>query len=89
MNDPKGKSPTIPGYDYGKPSVARSPVSLEELREIETSAGWSDEDARVLERHDYIFKTRAEGVPSSARNPILPNGSSGRTVNPTMPIKPG
>jgi hypothetical protein len=48
------------GYEYGQSSVARSPVSLEELRQIEMSAGWSDDDARVLGHWREIFETHAE-----------------------------
>jgi hypothetical protein len=50
----------IHGYDFGKPQVALSPVSLQELREIEATLGWSDEDARVLARHRDIFEKHAE-----------------------------
>jgi hypothetical protein len=58
---------SIPGYDYGKPSVARSPVSLQELRQIEMAIGWSHEDAEVLQRHSDIFKMRAEPMVDSWR----------------------
>ncbi len=51
---------SIPGYDYGRPSAAHSPVSLEELRQIEESVGWSEEDARTLQRHGDIFTNRGE-----------------------------
>ena len=50
----------IHGYDFGKPQVARSPVSLEDLREIEATLRWSDEDMRVLARHSDIFEKHAE-----------------------------
>jgi hypothetical protein len=53
-------STSIPGYDYGKAAVARSPVSMEELRQIEASAGWSDEDARVLQHYSGVFRAQAE-----------------------------
>ncbi len=49
----------IPGYDYGQ-RVAHSPVSLEDLRQIEMAAGWSDADARVLQAHGEIFRDKAE-----------------------------
>jgi pimeloyl-ACP methyl ester carboxylesterase len=54
------KAHTIPGYGYGKPEIGRSPVSLEELRQIEQAAGWSEEDAAVLQRHGAIFQEHAE-----------------------------
>jgi Protoglobin len=67
MNDHKDESQSIPGYDYGKPAIARSPVSLDELRQIEMSAGWSDEDVRVLQRHGGIFRAHAENMVDSWR----------------------
>jgi hypothetical protein len=57
----------IPGYDYGKPASARSPVSLEELRQLEESVGWSAEDAAVLARHPAVFVDRAEAMVDSWR----------------------
>jgi hypothetical protein len=57
----------IPGYNYGRSTVARSPLSLEELRQIEQTIGWSDEDARVLRRHEEIFRRRAEEMVDSWR----------------------
>lgn len=50
----------IPGYDYGKPASARSPVSLEELRQLEEATGWTAEDAAVLARRQTVFVDRAE-----------------------------
>jgi hypothetical protein len=50
----------IHGYDFGKPQVARSPVTLQELREIEAALGWSNEDARLISRHRDIFERHAE-----------------------------
>jgi hypothetical protein len=46
----------IPGYDYGSADVARSPLSMEELRELEQTVGWSEVDAEVLQRHVGIFR---------------------------------
>jgi hypothetical protein len=55
-----GETGSIAGYDYGKQGVARSPVSLEELRQIEETIGWTQEDAGVLQRHGDIFRGHAE-----------------------------
>jgi Protoglobin len=57
----------ISGYDYGRAGSAHSPVSLEELRQLEQSVGWSDEDARVLQRHGEIFRNHAEQMVDSWR----------------------
>jgi hypothetical protein len=50
----------IHGYDFGKPKVAHSPITLAELCEIEATVGWSEEDARLLQRHSEIFRDHAE-----------------------------
>jgi len=50
----------IHGYDYGKRNVARSPVTLEELRQLEATVGWSEEGAQVLKRYGNIFHENAE-----------------------------
>ncbi|HWY53173.1 MAG TPA: alpha/beta fold hydrolase [Terriglobales bacterium] len=57
----------ISGYDYGKAGSAHSPLSLEELRQLEQSVGWSEEDAQVLQRHGELFKTHAEKMVDSWR----------------------
>jgi hypothetical protein len=57
-----GETGSIAGYDYGKPMVRRSPVSLEELRQIEETIAWTQEDARVLQRHGDIFRKQAESM---------------------------
>ena len=49
---------SIAGYDYGSADAARSPVTLGELRELEQSAGWTEEDAATLRRHGAIFRDR-------------------------------
>jgi pimeloyl-ACP methyl ester carboxylesterase len=59
--------PSIPGYDYARPSAAHSPVSLDELRQIEASAGWTEEDAKTLQRHGQIFRDNAEPMVDSWR----------------------
>ena len=61
---------TIAGYEYGQPGVAHSPVTLEDLREIQQAAGWTEEDARVLQRHGDIFKRNAEQMVSTWRKVI-------------------
>jgi hypothetical protein len=61
---------TIAGYDYGQPGVAHSPVTLEDLREIEQAAGWTEEDARTLQRHGDIFQQNAEQMVGAWRKVI-------------------
>src|SRR6185312_642262 len=64
------ETPSIAGYDYGQAGVAHSPVSLEELRQLEQTVGWSDEDARTLERHGELFRENAEKMVDSWRAAI-------------------
>ncbi len=60
----------IPGYDFGKPGIARSPVSLSELRQLEASTGWTAEDEKVLKRYQDVFLDRAEEMVDSWRSVI-------------------
>jgi len=60
----------IPGYDYGRPEAAHSPVSLEELRQIEMATGWTEEDAQVLHANCDIFRSRAQEMVDSWREAI-------------------
>jgi hypothetical protein len=60
----------IPGYDFGTPDIRPSPVSLNELRQLEASAGWTEEDAAVLQKHRNIFLDRAEDMVDSWRSVI-------------------
>jgi hypothetical protein len=61
---------SISGYDYGHAEVARSPLSMEELRQIEATVGWSQEDAATLQRHGDIFKRNAERMVDTWRTII-------------------
>jgi hypothetical protein len=61
---------SIPGYDYASREAARSPVSLEEMHQLETTIGWSEEDAKVLQRHGKIFEDHAEQMVDSWRKVI-------------------
>ena len=58
---------SIAGYEYGGPQVARSPVSIDELRQLESATGWSGEDASILQRHGKIFQDQAENMVDSWR----------------------
>src|SRR3954471_595051 len=58
---------SIPGYDFGQSGSPKSPGSIEELRQLEQTIGWSDEDAAVLQGHGEIFRTHAEEMVDSWR----------------------
>ena len=60
----------IPGYDYGAPQVATSPVSMEELRQLEQTIGWTNEDAEALKRAGEILCDQAEAMVDSWRAKI-------------------
>lgn len=67
---PEADAGSIAGYDYGKTGVARSPVSLDELRQLEETVGWRAEDAQALQRHEGLFREKAEGMVDSWRAAI-------------------
>jgi hypothetical protein len=52
--------PDIHGYVYGNSTVARSPVTLDELQQLEATIGWTTEDARTLQGHEALFREHAE-----------------------------
>ena len=58
---------SIPGYDYAGAGTAHSPLSSEELHQIETTVGWSQDDADLLRRHGDIFTRNAEHMVDSWR----------------------
>ena len=60
----------IPGYDYGASNIAQSPVSLDELRQIEQTVGWSEADAEILYRHAAFFEQNAERMVDQWRSVI-------------------
>jgi hypothetical protein len=59
--------PKIPGYDYGKPESAHSPLSETEIRELEQTIGWTEEDAELLRQHSDVFRDQAEAMVESWR----------------------
>jgi Protoglobin len=58
---------SIPGYDYGTPRSAISPVSESELSQLEQTAGWTSDDVTVLAQHADLFQTKAESMVDSWR----------------------
>ena len=70
MNPSEKASPLIPGYDYGSPKSAVSPVTERELKELEQTVGWSAADTNVLARHAELFREKAESMVDSWRDAI-------------------
>ncbi len=60
-------SVSIPGYDYGTARVGRSPVTLDELRQLEQAANFSEEDWHALQRAGEILVEQAEQMVDSWR----------------------
>jgi len=50
----------ISGYDYGTGASARSPLSVEELSQLEQTLGWTNEDSELLRKHAELFRSQAE-----------------------------
>jgi len=67
---PEVETSPIAGYDYGQKNVPRSPISLDELRQLEETVGWRTEDAQVLQRHGDLFRENAEHMVDSWREVI-------------------
>jgi len=53
---------TIPGYRYGDPALAPSPVSSEELADLKTALLFTEEDADALRRAGRILVPQTEAI---------------------------
>jgi hypothetical protein len=74
------------GYSYGSPDLPKSPVSMEQLQSLKTSAGFTDEDARYLRHAGEVLKDQTSqivahwrsgiiaGIPNLARHSRTPDG---------------
>jgi len=60
----------IEGYTSGQASVPASPISLQELRQLEAATGWSDEDARWLKIVAETLVPQAEAMVDAWRSVI-------------------
>ncbi len=52
----------IPGYTYGTAEVARSPVSLEELRRLQQAVAMTEEDLHYLRMAGDVLEDQVEQV---------------------------
>jgi len=50
------------GYTFGTSAVARSPVTMTELRQLEQAVAWSEDDARLLRRLGERIGDQAEAL---------------------------
>jgi hypothetical protein len=68
VHDPEATQ--IPGYGYARAQSAHSPLSMEELRQLEATVGWSEDDAKILQRSGSLFREKAEQMVDSWRSVI-------------------
>lgn len=60
----------IPGYDFGSPQSAQSPLTLDDLHNLEQTIGWTDADRDILLKHASLFQQQAEAMVDSWRSTI-------------------
>ena len=60
-------TPQIPGYDFGTRKSAESPLSDEDLRNLEQTVGWTSADHDILLKHATLFQQQAEAMVDSWR----------------------
>jgi hypothetical protein len=63
-------TPQIAGYDFGACQSAESPLSGEDLRNLEQTIGWTDDDRNILLKHASLFQQQAEAMVDSWRSVI-------------------
>jgi hypothetical protein len=60
----------IAGYDFGTRQSAESPLSDEDLRNLEQTIGWTNEDRDILLKHSALVQKQAEAMVDSWRSVI-------------------
>jgi len=77
----------IPGYSYGTPEVAKSPVSTQGFEDLKISAGFTEEDQRYLRLAGEVLADQTKqivghwrgiigGIPNLARHSRTPEGNA-------------
>jgi hypothetical protein len=61
----------IPGYAYGSPKIARSPVSLEEFERLKTGAGFHAEDEHYLRQAGGVLADQVAQIVRHWRSNII------------------
>ena len=61
----------IHGYTYGTAEVPRSPVSMQELEDLKTSVGFTEEDQRYLRLAGEVLAVQAKRVVENWRSGII------------------
>jgi hypothetical protein len=60
----------ISGYDYGISRSAQSPISIDELRALEQTVGWTEMDRDALRAAGEVLRDQAEAMVESWRAQI-------------------
>jgi hypothetical protein len=53
---------TIPGYTYGSPTIAPSPIGLEELALLQQTVLWTDEDERYRRMAGEVLQDQVDDI---------------------------
>jgi hypothetical protein len=61
----------IPGYSYGTPDVARSPISTDDLQSLKVTAEFTEEDERYLRLAGEVLADQVEQIVHHWRNGII------------------
>lgn len=62
MAETKTNHPEIVGYNPGSPEVARSPITMDELKELKASCLFTDEDMVYLRLSHEVLKDQAQDL---------------------------
>src|SRR5438067_1975335 len=60
----------IPGYTYGTPETAKSPLSLADFERLKQSAGFTEEDERYLRMAGEVLAERTKKLVDTWRTVI-------------------
>ncbi len=64
-------SEVIPGYSYGTPEVAPSPVSMREFNDLKVSGGFTEEDERYLRLALAVLADQTKQIVDHWRSGII------------------
>jgi Protoglobin len=62
--------PVIHGYDYGAPPAAHSPITIDELRKLEQTIGWTKDDADAIAMAGEVLGGQEEAMVDNWRSVI-------------------
>jgi hypothetical protein len=67
MTTPLSTKPSILGYTFGSAESAESPLSSEDLINLEQTVGWTAADEELLRKHAGLFESKADQMVDSWR----------------------